>query len=121
MDDISAVQTLQTCQDLLDDPLDLLFWQWLIRLLSDIPEQVSTSHIRSHQIVEFVILEALVHFQNVLASWQCDLLQDAKLLKLLIIFDETIVNILFADSLNGYFHAWVFVLARQHDTEATLP
>ena len=121
MNNISTVKTFQPDQDLFDYPLDIALLQWLVRLLGDIPEQVPTSHIRSHQIVEFVILETLVHFQNVLASWQCDFLQDAKLLKLLIIFDETIVNILFADSLNGYFHAWVFVLARQHHTEATLP
>ena len=92
---------MQTGQDLLDYPLDMSLLQWLIRLLGDVPEQVSTSHVRSHQIVGVIVLETLEHFQNVLAPRKCDFLQDAKLLKLLMIFVKHSVNDLFFYLLNG--------------------
>ena len=94
--------------------------QWLIRLLGDVPKQVSTSHVRSHHIVGVIVLETLEHFQNVLAAWECDFLKNAKFLKLLLIFVEDFVNDLFADFFNGHLNAWVFVFAHHHDTKATL-
>ena len=92
---------MQTGQDLLDYPLDMSLLQWLIRLLGDVPEQVSTVHVRSHHIVGVIVLETLEHFQNVLAPRKCDFLQDAKLLKLLMIFVKHSVNDLFFYLLNG--------------------
>ena len=105
MDYISTVKALQTGQDLLDYPLDLMFLQWLIRLLGNVPEQVSTSHVRGHHIVGVIVLETLEHFQNILTSRECDFLQDAKLLKLLMIIVKHSVNDLFFYLLNGNLNA----------------
>ena len=105
MDYISSVKALQTSQDLLDYPLYLTLLQWLIRLLGDVSEQISTSHVRGHHIVGVIVLETLEHFQYVLAPRECDFLQDAKLLKLLMIFVKHSVNDLFFYLLNGDLNA----------------
>ena len=119
MDNISTVKTLETCQHLLDNPHDFAFLQWLVRLFGNVPKQVSTCHIRSHQIVGVIIFETLEQFQNVLASRERDFLQNVKLLKLLMIFVKHSVNDFFGDLFYGHLHAWVSVFGHINYTKAT--
>ena len=99
----------------------MTFWQWLIRLLGDIPEKVSTGHVRSHQIVGVYIIEALKHFKYVWTARVCYFLEDAQFLKLLMIFVEDGANELFAYFFDGYLLTREFVLARKHLSKAALP
>ena len=102
MYDVAVVQTLQTCSNSLNNPLDLMLQQRLIRLLGDIPKQVTTRHKWSHTIVGVIVLKALEHLQHVSTARLCHFLKDGQLLKLLLILFKYGVNGVFSDSFDGY-------------------
>ena len=120
VDNIEVVKSLYSFSDLSDNFFGVRFCEWLIRLLADVVEKVSSSHQFCHDIVCLVIFEGLNELKHVNAVLLCDFLHDIKFLKDLIISLEGSLNLCFVDNFDGDFDFRMFVLGEDDKAEGTL-